>query len=72
MVLDYQDSILSQYGLKFRNRIDAPAEGAADAFGLSIAVIVPADASRILTGEKLGCEAITQPRKSCHRRQKCL
>lgn len=57
MVLDYKSPVLSQHGLQFRNHPGAPGEGAADAFHMSNAVVIPANASRIIVGGKIGLRA---------------
>lgn len=54
MVLDYTSGPLSRYGLKFRNHVGAPGEGAADAFHLSNAVIIPEGSRRVVVGGKIG------------------
>lgn len=50
---EYTGSKLTSHGLKFHNW-PGTSEQAADHFGLSHAVIVPANARRILIGGKLG------------------
>jgi len=57
MVLNYTSPVLSQHGLQFRNHAGAPGEGAADAFHMSNAVVIPANASRIIVGGKIGLRA---------------
>lgn len=56
MVVDYKESKLSSYGLQFRNW-PGPGEEAADQFGLSHAVIVPAGSDRIIVGGQVGLKA---------------
>lgn len=55
MVVDDKRSILTNYGLKFRNWA-GPGEEAADFFGLSHAVVIPLgnEASRVLISGQLG------------------